>query len=164
MPSPTETLLRVQASPLPTHTIFGLEGSMVTAPIDCTSGLSNTDLKVVPPLIDFHTPPLAAAAKTVSWPCSLIASTAAMRPLILADPILRADKPEMVEESNLTGACAAAVIAHTHKHAHAKPLTRRAVLTQEEAIISLKSSYSRSCNPIGQVISTCIVISSRPAS
>ena len=84
---------------------------MVTAPIDCTSGLSKTDLKVVPPLIDFHTPPLAEPTKTVRRPWSLMASTAAMRPLILADPMLRADKPEMVEESNLTGACAAAAIA-----------------------------------------------------
>src|ERR1035438_7085410 len=111
MPSPIETLFRVQASPLPTHTIFGLERSMVMAPIDCTSGLSNTALNVVPPLMDFHTPPLAAAAKTVMRPCSLMASTAAMRPLILAEPILRADKPEMVEESNLTGACASGVCA-----------------------------------------------------
>src|ERR1019366_5394625 len=143
MPSPTETLLRVQASPLPTHTMRGLEGSMVTAPIACTSGLSNTDLKAVPPLIDFHTPPLAEAAKTVRRPLSCIASTAPMRPRIRAEPILRADKPEMVEESNLTGVCAKAVIAHNDKSAHAKPLARRAFLTQEAAIISLKSSYSK---------------------
>ena len=37
---------------------------MVTAPIDCTSVLSNTDLNVVPPLMDFQTPPLAEPAKT----------------------------------------------------------------------------------------------------
>src|ERR1022692_3032370 len=70
-----------------------------------------------------------------------------MRPLILADPILRADKPEMVEESNLTGVCAKAVIAHNDKSAHAKPLARRAFLTQEAAIISLKSSYSKIVEP-----------------
>src|ERR1700739_3635073 len=33
-PSPTETLLRVQASPVPTQTVFGFDGSIVTAPID----------------------------------------------------------------------------------------------------------------------------------
>ena len=60
MPSPIETLLRVHDSPVPTQTIFGFVGSMVTAPIDCTGCLSNTGLKVVPPLIDFQTPPLAA--------------------------------------------------------------------------------------------------------
>ena len=119
---------------------------MATAPIDCTSGLSKTDLKVVPPLIDFHTPPLAAPTKTVSRPLSLMASTAAMRPLIVADPILRADKPEMVEESNLTGvcgACATVVAADSNKSAHDKQMIRTALLTPEAAIISLKSSYSK---------------------
>ena len=82
MPSPMETLLRTQLSPVPTQTILGLRGSMATAPMDCTSGLSNTGLKVVPPLTDFQTPPLAEAAKTVSRPLSLTAVTAAMRPLI----------------------------------------------------------------------------------
>src|SRR5580658_8878234 len=106
MPSPMETLLRTQLSPVPTHTIFGLEGSMVAAPIDCTSGRSNTDLKVVPPLTDFQTPPLADAAKTVSRPLSVAAVTAAIRPLISAEPILRAGRPEMVPESYRTGACA----------------------------------------------------------
>jgi len=45
-PSPMETLLRVHASPVPTHTTFGFLGSMVMAPIDCTGCLSNTGLKV----------------------------------------------------------------------------------------------------------------------
>src|SRR3974390_2069541 len=112
MPSPTETLLRTHDSPVPTHTIFGFGGSMVTAPMDCTSVLSKTDLKVVPPFTDFHTPPLAAPAKTVSRPCSWTASTAAMRPLITADPILRAGRPEIVAESNFTVCCATADIAN----------------------------------------------------
>ncbi len=60
MPSPIETLLRVQDSPVPTQTTFGFFGSIVTAPIDCTGCLSKTGLKVVPPLTDFQTPPLAA--------------------------------------------------------------------------------------------------------
>ena len=60
MPSPMETLLRVHASPVPTQIVFGFFGSMVTAPIDSTPCLSKTGLYVVPPLTDFHTPPLAA--------------------------------------------------------------------------------------------------------
>src|SRR5258708_28646871 len=100
-PSPTETLFRVHASPLPTQTVFGFEGSIVTAPIDCTSSRSNTGLNDVPPLTDFQTPPLAAATKTVIRPSCSTASTAAMRPLIIAEPILRAGSPDTVAASNL---------------------------------------------------------------
>src|ERR1035438_7317642 len=101
-----ETLLRTQLSPLPTQTILGLAGSMATAPMDCTAGLSNTGLKLVPALTDFQTTPLAEAANTVRRPPSLTAATAAMRPLICAEPMLRAGRPEMVPESKRTGACA----------------------------------------------------------
>jgi hypothetical protein len=74
---------------------------MATAPIDCTAGLSNTGLKVVPPFTDFQTPPLAAPAKTVRRPlASLTASSAAMRPLICAEPMLRAGRPEMVLQTD----------------------------------------------------------------
>src|SRR5215469_9901688 len=103
MPLPMDTLFRVQLSPDPTHTILWLEGSMVTAPIDCTSCWSNTDLKVVVPLMDFHTPPLAEPAKTVILPFSSTPSMAAMRPLMAAEPMLRALRPEIVPESYFTG-------------------------------------------------------------
>src|ERR1017187_7564782 len=115
-----ETLLRSQLSPVPTHTIFELEGSIETAPMDCTSGRSNTDLKVVPPLIDFQTPPLADAAKTVSRPLSLTAVTAAIRPLISAEPILRAGRPDMVPESYRTGACASRAGLRTRARHHTR--------------------------------------------
>src|SRR6266404_7723489 len=105
MPSPTETLFRVQDSPVPTQTVFGACGSMAMAPIDCTGCLSNTGLYVVPPFTDFQTPPLAAPTYTVSRPSSLTAVTAAMRPLIAAEPIFREPKPEMASESN-TASCA----------------------------------------------------------
>jgi len=59
MPSPIDTLLRIHASPVPTHTTLGFFGSMVTAPIDCIGCRSKTGLNVVPPFTDFHTPPLA---------------------------------------------------------------------------------------------------------
>src|SRR5438067_7577349 len=106
MPSPTETLFRTHDSPVPTHTILGLEGSTATAPIDCAGCRSNTGLKVVPPLTDFQTPPLAEPTKTFNRPSSAMASTAAMRPLIAAEPMLRAGKPEIVAASNLIDCCA----------------------------------------------------------
>src|SRR5438876_52385 len=81
-PSPPETELRVQDSPVPTQTLRGLEGSIAIAPIDCTACLSKTGLKRVPPSSDFQTPPEAAPMKIVVLPPSLRAATAAMRPLI----------------------------------------------------------------------------------
>src|SRR6267154_5900589 len=107
-PSPTDTLLRVQPSPLPTHTVFEFEGSIATAPIACTSSRSNTGLNVVPPFTDFHTPPLAAPTNNVMRPSSSTASTAAMRPLMVAEPMFRAGSPDTVAASKRYGACAAA--------------------------------------------------------
>src|SRR5687767_12443518 len=104
MPSPIETLLRVHDSPVPTQMTLGLVGSMVTAPMDCTDCLSKTGLNVVPPFMDFHTPPLAAPMNSVSRSPSCTASSAAMRPLMAAEPIFRAPRPEMVFESTFTSA------------------------------------------------------------
>src|ERR1700722_17971924 len=112
MPLPMETLLRVQASPVPTQMTLGFCGSMAIAPMDCAVCLSKTGLKVVPPLTDFQTPPLAAPMYTVSRPPSLTAVSAATRPLISAEPILRAPKPEIVSESIFTS-CAHVVTAAT---------------------------------------------------
>src|SRR5258706_228035 len=92
--SPMETLLRIHDSPVPTQITLGFLGSIVMAPIDCTGSLSNTALNVVPPLVDFHTPPEAAPAYTVSRVPSCTAATAAMRPLMAAEPMLRAPNPE----------------------------------------------------------------------
>src|ERR1700693_3087266 len=126
MPSPMEVLLRVHASPVPTQIVLGADGSMAMAPIDCTGCLSNTGLKVVPPFIDFHTPPLAAPTYTVSLPFSFTAASAATRPLIMAEPMLRAASPEMVSESNFTS-CAArgeaninakSIVRKTNQRAH----------------------------------------------
>jgi hypothetical protein len=61
--------------------------------------MSNTDLKLLPPFTDFQTPPLADPANTVSRPSSFTAATAAMRPLIIAEPILRAGNPDTVPAS-----------------------------------------------------------------
>src|SRR3981081_488893 len=92
MPSPTETELRVQASPVPTQMLRGSLGSMAMAPLDCTGCLSKTGLNVVPPSYDFHTPPLAAPTYTVVLPSSTRAATAETRPLRAAEPLLRAPR------------------------------------------------------------------------
>src|SRR6266581_3654204 len=104
MPSPTDVELRVHASPVPTQTVFRFFGSIAIAPIDCTGCLSKTGLYVVPAFCDFHTPPLAAPMYIVRRCPSHAPSIAAMRPLIVAEPMLRAPRPEMVSESTLTGA------------------------------------------------------------
>src|SRR6267378_2546991 len=96
---PTETLLRTQLSPVPAHTTLGFVGSIATAPIDCTAALSKTGLKLVPPFTDFQTPPLAEPTNTMSRPSLLIAVTAATRPLMAAEPMLRAGRPEMAPAS-----------------------------------------------------------------
>src|SRR5438309_2933069 len=105
MPSPIDVELRVHASPVRTQIVLGLVGSIVTAPIDCTRCLSKTGLNVVPPSCDFHTPPDAAPMKTTVLPLSLRAATAATRPDIAAEPMLRAPSPLMTPES-MTGVVA----------------------------------------------------------
>src|SRR3984957_6229054 len=106
MPSPIETLLRVHDSPVPTQIVFGACGSIAIAPIDCDVCLSNTGLNVVPPFTDFQTPPLAAPNITFKRPSSFTAVSAETRPLIAAEPILRAPNPETESESNFAS-CAA---------------------------------------------------------
>src|SRR4051794_31063968 len=103
MPSPIDVELRVQPSPVPTQIVVGFVGSIVMAPIDCTRCLSKTGLKVVPPSRDFQTPPDAAPANTTVLPPSLRAATAAMRPDIAAEPMLRMPRPEMTPESIVGG-------------------------------------------------------------
>ena len=67
------------------------------APMDCTSCLSKIGRKVVPPSLDFHTPPDAAPTSNVVLPsASGRAAMAAMRPLIAAEPMLRAPRPEIM--------------------------------------------------------------------
>src|SRR5881296_2619489 len=102
-----DTLLRVHASPVPAQKVFGVCGSIATAPMDCAASLSNTGLNVVPPFEDFQTPPLAAPTYTVSRPSSFTAAIAATLPLMAAEPMFRAPSPEIVSESNLAScACA----------------------------------------------------------
>src|SRR5438105_814468 len=103
-PVPTETLLRIHASPVPTHTLSCFDGSTARAPMDCVYS-SKTGLKVVPSSVDFQTPPLAAPTHTVAG-APPAPSMAAMRPPIAAGPIERACRPPRVEESSLTASSA----------------------------------------------------------
>src|ERR1700730_5944562 len=97
-----ETLLRVQDSTVPAQIASVEFGWIARAPMDCAVCLSNVGLKVVPPLTNFHPPPLAAPTYTVIRPFSLTAVSAAMRPLIVAEPMFRAPRPEMESESYFT--------------------------------------------------------------
>src|SRR5258707_1313768 len=99
--SPIETLLRVHDSPVPTQTFFEFFGSSAIAPIDCTGCSSNTGRYRVPLSSDFQTPPLAAPTKSVILPdSSRVPASAEMRPLIVAEAMLRVPRPEMVTELN----------------------------------------------------------------
>src|SRR5436189_5573564 len=102
MPVPIDTLFRVHASPVPAQIVFGACGSIATAPIDCADSLSKTGLNVVPPFEDFQTPPLAAARYTVRRPSSLTATIAATRPVMAAERMVRAPRPEMVTDATVT--------------------------------------------------------------
>src|SRR4030095_4915997 len=89
-------------------------GSIVMAPIDCTGCLSKTGLKVVAESLDFQTPPLAAPPERVIFPSISTASTAAIRPLMTAEPMLRAPRPEIVAESKRTAGVWAAEAMAVH--------------------------------------------------
>src|SRR5437764_8203606 len=108
-----DTLLRVHDSPVPTQTFFEFFGSSAMAPIDCTGCSSNIGRYRVPPSSDFQTPPLAAPTKSVIFPDgSCTPAIAEMRPLIAAEPILRAPSPEIVEEVK-AGCCSCAELRST---------------------------------------------------
>src|SRR5205814_8018491 len=111
MPSPIETEFRIQLSPVPTHTVFGSLGSIAIAPIDCTSCLSNFGANVVPPFVDFHTPPLAAPTYTVRRSPSCTAAIEVTRPDIAADPMFRAPSPEVASESTTADTLAVRTVA-----------------------------------------------------
>src|SRR5437868_4707549 len=99
MPSPTETLLLVHDSAVPTQTFLESFVSIAMAPFDWTSCSSKTGRYRVPPSSDFQTPPLAAPTKRVILPeGSFTPAMAEMRPLIAAEPMLRAPRPEIVPE------------------------------------------------------------------
>src|SRR4051812_24067297 len=82
--------------------------------MDFTGCLSKTGLKVVPPSSDFHTPPDAAPTINLTLPSfSCRPATAAMRPDMVADPMLRTPRPEMAALSGAGTFCAAAGLTRT---------------------------------------------------
>src|SRR5215831_15591856 len=106
IPSPIDTLLRVHDSPVPTQTFLEFFGSRAMAPIDCTGCSSNIGRYRVPLSSDFQTPPLAEPTKSVIFPDgSWTPAMQEMRPLIAAEPMLRAPIPKIL--AGLNGASAA---------------------------------------------------------
>src|SRR5688500_8663370 len=83
------------ASPVPAHTMFEFDGATATSPTDATPASSNTGRQFAPPLVDFHTPPVAAARYTTvprpppRVPGDSATATSLTRPLITAGPIER---------------------------------------------------------------------------
>ncbi len=51
----------MNASPVPTQTMSGLDGATVTSPIDCVVWPSKIGSKVVPLFVVFQTPPIQGA-------------------------------------------------------------------------------------------------------
>src|SRR6266487_1739888 len=102
MPVPMEVLLRTQTSRVPTQTLDGCAWSTAMAPIDCVY-LSKMGLNVVPPFVDFHTPPPAAPTYIVLGSLAT-PSMAAILPLVTAGPMGRASIAPNVAESTLTSA------------------------------------------------------------
>src|SRR2546423_14878443 len=99
MPSPIHQQWLIHHSRLLAQIFLEFFGSIEMAPIDCTICSSNTGRKREPPSSDFQMPPLAAPTKRVILPeGSFTPAIAEMRPLIAADPILRAPSPEIVAE------------------------------------------------------------------
>src|SRR5207244_11748046 len=94
-----ETLVQVHEWSLPAQMLLEYLGSIALAPMDRAGRSSKPGRKRVPPSSDFQMPPLAAPTKRVILPeDSFTPAIAEMRPLIVADPILRAPSPEIVAE------------------------------------------------------------------
>src|SRR5207244_12691829 len=75
--------------------------SCAIGPFDCAVCSSHPGRYRVPLSSYFQTPPLAAPTNMVIFPDgSRVPAIAEIRPLIVADPILRAPRPEMVADLN----------------------------------------------------------------
>src|SRR5919106_1545749 len=88
MPPPGEIELRESSSPVPAQTMFVSEGAMARSPIEITRSLSNTGRNVVPALVVFQIPPVAAATKNVRDGLGM-PSTSVIRPAMFAGPMGR---------------------------------------------------------------------------
>ena len=63
MPFPMDTLLRMNASPVPTHTTLASEGAIAMEPIEATDWSSKMGSQWWPPSVERKTPPEAAPKK-----------------------------------------------------------------------------------------------------
>src|SRR5262252_238309 len=91
-PSPNPTWRPPTFSPLPTHTISGWLGSMVTQPTEYEASFSNTGCQVVPAFVVFHRPPLPTATYQMSWSLGWMAMSTT-RPEVMAGPMFRNSSP-----------------------------------------------------------------------
>src|SRR5215467_2927664 len=91
-PSPNPTWRPPTFSPLPTHTISGWLGSMVTQPTEYDASFSNTGCQVVPAFVVFHRPPLPTATYQMSWSVGWIAMSLT-RPDVMAGPMFLNSSP-----------------------------------------------------------------------
>src|SRR5437879_13695968 len=97
--------------------------------MDCTDCSSKTGRYRVPPSSDFQTPPLAAPTKSVIFPEGFfVPAIAEIRPLIAADPILRAPKPEMVAEENVVSSARAEIIKEQKSPVFRQGFTREKII------------------------------------
>ena len=134
-PTPHDELRMLFASPLPTQTTSPLDGAAATAPMEPTPIESDTGVQARPPLVVFHTPPVATATymdvpsrppRSVRGPSTTEMS--AMRPLIEAGPIARnASGRTSSESAGTEGACAATREGSADVAATASVATVRAV-------------------------------------
>jgi hypothetical protein len=86
-PAPAFELRKMFASPVPTQTMSGFDGAMVTSPIEVVTPWSKTGAHVTPSLSVFHSPPVAVAAKMVyDLPRGVTTATSVTRPLMFVGP------------------------------------------------------------------------------
>src|SRR3990172_2004060 len=90
--------LRESSSPVPAHTMLVSLGAMARSPIEITRSLSKTGRNVVPALVVFQIPPVAAATKNVLDGLGM-PSMSVMRPPMVAGPMERQRKAARAVES-----------------------------------------------------------------
>src|SRR5512133_3168484 len=100
MPAPGSMLLRECGSPVPSQTCCVSDGAIAIAPSEATRLSSKTGRHVCPLLVDFHTPPAAAATKTVLLGPGM-PTTSDNRPMKFAGPMLRHFMLTVADESRV---------------------------------------------------------------
>src|SRR5256885_6003593 len=86
-------------------------------------------------------PPLAEPAKTVIFPSSSTASMAAMRPLMVAEPMFLAVRPEMVPESYFTAVVCAETVESAHRSSTSTSTKNHGSLQKREQRIDIMKFF-----------------------